>query len=86
MQRDIVNVKEAAEIISEKARRPISQDYIRELRRQGRLKAINEQEEGHTKAYLFWRSEVEQITIGSKRVRGIRNPRKKEDTAIRGIG
>lgn len=78
-QRDVVNVKEAAIILSEKAGRPISQDYIRELRRQNRLKAINEMEGQQTKAYLFWRADIEQITIGHARTKGVRNPRKSKN-------
>jgi hypothetical protein len=78
---DIVNIKQAAEILSQKAGRTISQDYIRQLRRYGKLKAINEpeseEEKGATRAYLFLRADVEKIEIGAPRVRGVRKSRKR---------
>ncbi len=76
-ERNVVNVREAAAILSEKAGRPISQDYVRELRRHKRLRAINEVEGEQTKAYLFWRKDIEQIVVGAKRIRGVHNPRRK---------
>lgn len=82
MPEDIVNIQQAAAILSEKTRRDISPYYIRQLRRYGKLKAINEpeteEEKGKTRAYLFRRSDVERIHIGAARERGVRKPRKKQ--------
>jgi hypothetical protein len=71
MTEEIVNVRQAAQILAEKHGRTIEemQEYIRQLRRQGRLQATNEDEEG-TRAYLFRRGDVEQIVVhrrGEKR-------------------
>jgi predicted nucleic acid-binding Zn ribbon protein len=79
MPEDIVNIQGAAKILSERSGRSISQDYVRQLRRQRRLQATNEEEKGkQTKAYLFRREDVEKITIGPARIRGVRTPRKRK--------
>jgi hypothetical protein len=76
---NVVNIQQAADILSKKFGRTISPYYIRQLRRYGKLKAINEpeteEEKGKTKAYLFRRSDVEQVEIGAPRVRGVRKSR-----------
>ncbi len=70
---NVVNVQQAAEILSKKVGRSISPDYIRQLRRYGKLRAINEPEteadKGKTKAYMFRREDVEAVGIGAPRVR-----------------
>jgi hypothetical protein len=78
MPEDIVNIQGAAKILSERHGRPIAQDYVRQLRKYGKLQAINEPEEGEKpiKSYLFRREDVEKITIGPARTRGVRSPRK----------
>ena len=81
---DVVDIHQAADILSKKAGRPISPDYIRQLRRYGKLQALNEPQEqekkGKTRTYLFKRSDVEKIEIGSPRGRHASEKEQRENT------
>ena len=81
---DIIKIQQAAAILTKKAGRDISPDYIRQLRRDGRLRALNEptteEEKGKTKAYLFLRRDVEQIEIGKSRGRYAHPPKPDKPT------
>lgn len=56
---DLLTVDEVAEILSERAGRPISKDYVRDLRRQKRLREAKKA--GNT--YLYYRGAVQAIEI-----------------------
>lgn len=56
---DLLNADEVAQILSERAGRPISKDYVRDLRHQGRLMAAKKA--GNT--YLYYRGAAQAVEI-----------------------
>ena len=60
---DLLSPDEVAAILSERAGRPISKEYIRDLKRQGRL--LPAKKVGNT--YLYYRGAVQSVEIRSYR-------------------
>lgn len=63
---DLLNADEVAAILSERAGRPISKDYVRDLRHQGRLMAAKKA--GNT--YLYYRGAAQAVEIRGYKKRG----------------
>lgn len=74
---DLLNADEVADILSKRAGRPISKDYIRDLRRQGRL--VEAKRAGNT--YLYHRGAVQAIEIRGYKKREEMSPDEEKEVA-----
>jgi hypothetical protein len=74
---DLLNAEEAAMLLSERAGRTISKDYVRDLRHQGRL--VEAKKAGNT--YLYYRGAVQSVEIRSYKKRATVVSNNSHDTA-----